>query len=98
LHEDLHGSGAVFVRTRRRNLTGDDEKSREGNRSREQPHIKERNMKATSRTIDGVEVIKLDGKITIGSGDEQLREVMTNALDLGKTKLLLDLSAATTMD
>ena len=29
-------------------------------------------MKATSRSADGVEIIKLDGKITIGSGDQQL--------------------------
>lgn len=55
-------------------------------------------MKATNRTADGVEVIKLEGKITIGSGDQQLREVITNALNSGKNKILLDMSGVTTID
>lgn len=55
-------------------------------------------MKATSRNVNGVEVIKLDGKITIGSGDQQLREVITNALSAGKDKILLDMSGVTTID
>jgi anti-sigma B factor antagonist len=56
-------------------------------------------MKATSRTTEnGVEIIKLEGKITIGSGDQQLREVINGALSAGKTKILLDMSAVTTID
>ena len=55
-------------------------------------------MKATSQTVDGVEIISLQGKITIGSGDTQLREVITNAVNAGKTKILLDLSGVTTID
>ena len=55
-------------------------------------------MKATSRTVDGVEIIKLEGKITIGSGDTQLREVISNATNSGKTNVLLDLSGVTTID
>lgn len=55
-------------------------------------------MKATSRSADGVEIIKLEGKITIGSGDTQLREVISNALDAGKSKILLDMSGVTTID
>ena len=55
-------------------------------------------MKASSRSVDGVEIIKLDGKITIGSGDQQLREIITNALNSGKTKVLLDMSGVTTID
>jgi anti-sigma B factor antagonist len=56
-------------------------------------------MKATSRTADnGVEIIRLDGKITIGAGDQQLREVISNAMSEGKTKLLLDMSGVTTID
>src|ERR671937_2398108 len=55
-------------------------------------------MKATPRTVDGVEIIKLDGKITIGAGDQQLREVITNAVDAGRTNILLDLSGVTTID
>ena len=53
-------------------------------------------MKATSRTVGNVELIKLEGKITIGSGDSQLREVITNALNAGKNNLLLDMSGVTT--
>jgi anti-anti-sigma factor len=56
-------------------------------------------MKATSRTTEnGVEIIKLEGKITIGSGDQQLREVIAEALANGKTKILLDMSGVTTID
>ncbi|HEX9982204.1 MAG TPA: STAS domain-containing protein [Thermoanaerobaculia bacterium] len=55
-------------------------------------------MKATTRTVDGVEVINLQGKITIGSGDTQLREVIMNAMNSGKTNLLLDMSGVTTID
>jgi anti-sigma B factor antagonist len=55
-------------------------------------------MKANSRTADDVEIISLQGKITIGSGDTQLREVITNAVNAGKNKILLDLSGVTTID
>ena len=55
-------------------------------------------MKATSRSVDGVEIIKLDGKITIGAGDQQLREIITNSLNSGKNKILLDISGVTTID
>lgn len=55
-------------------------------------------MKATSRTVEGVEIISLQGKITIGAGDSQLREVITNAVNNGKNKILLDMSGVTTID
>ena len=55
-------------------------------------------MKSSSRTVDGIEVIKLEGKITIGAGDSQLREVITNSLNAGKNNLLLDMSGVTTID
>ena len=56
-------------------------------------------MKATTRTVgNNVEVISLQGKITIGSGDTQLREVIANAVNSGKTNILLDLSGVTTID
>lgn len=55
-------------------------------------------MKATTRTVDNVEIISLQGKITIGSGDTQLREVITSAVNGGKTNVLLDLSGVTTID
>ena len=55
-------------------------------------------MKSTSRNVNGVEVISLQGKITIGAGDTQLREVIMNALNSGKNKILLDMSGVTTID
>lgn len=56
-------------------------------------------MKATAHTADnGVEIIKLEGKITIGSGDQQLRDIISEALVAGKSKLLLDMSGVTTID
>ncbi|HVE71008.1 MAG TPA: STAS domain-containing protein [Thermoanaerobaculia bacterium] len=55
-------------------------------------------MKATTRTVDNVEIISLQGKITIGAGDTQLREVITNSVNAGKTNILLDLSGVTTID
>ena len=55
-------------------------------------------MKANSRTVDDVEIISLQGKITIGSGDTQLREVIANSVNSGKTNILLDLSGVTTID
>jgi len=55
-------------------------------------------MKATSRNVDGVEIISLQGKITIGAGDSQLREVITDAVNKGKNNILLDMSGVTTID
>jgi anti-sigma B factor antagonist len=55
-------------------------------------------MKATSRNANGVEVISLQGKITIGAGDTQLREVISEAINAGKNKILLDMSGVTTID
>jgi len=55
-------------------------------------------MKATSRDANGVEIVKLEGKITIGSGDSQLREVISTAMSNGKNKILLDMSGVTTID
>lgn len=55
-------------------------------------------MKATTRTTNNVDIIKLDGKITIGAGDQQLREVIGSAVNEGKTNILLDLSGVTTID
>jgi anti-sigma B factor antagonist len=55
-------------------------------------------MKATTRTADGIEIISLQGKITIGSGDTQLREIISSTLNAGKNNILLDLSGVTTID
>jgi anti-sigma B factor antagonist len=55
-------------------------------------------MKATSRSVDGVDIISLQGKITIGAGDSQLRDVINEALNSGNNRILLDMSGVTTID
>src|SRR6266568_8241204 len=55
-------------------------------------------MKATSRSVDGVDIISLQGKITIGAGDSQLRDVSNEAQNSGNNKILLDMSGVTTID
>ncbi|HEX3578858.1 MAG TPA: STAS domain-containing protein [Thermoanaerobaculia bacterium] len=52
-------------------------------------------MKATTRDVNGIAIIKVDGKITIGAGDQQLRDVIAGA---SSNKILLDLSGVTTID
>jgi anti-sigma B factor antagonist len=52
-------------------------------------------MKATTRDVNDIAIIKVDGKITIGAGDQQLRDVIAGA---SSTKILLDLSGVTTID
>jgi anti-sigma B factor antagonist len=55
-------------------------------------------MKVSARNVDGVEIITLQGKITIGAGDSQLREVITDSLNNGKQNILLDMQGVTTLD
>lgn len=55
-------------------------------------------MKISTRNVDGVEIIALEGKITIGAGDLQLREVITQCLNEGKQNILLDMSGVSTID
>lgn len=56
-------------------------------------------MRATSRTTDnGIEIIKLEGKIIAGSGGQQLLDVIGEAMNAGKLKLVLDMSGVTTID
>lgn len=55
-------------------------------------------MKTSSRNVSGIEIIELQGKITIGAGDSQLRDTITQKLSEGKDKILLDMSGVTTID
>ena len=55
-------------------------------------------MKTTSRNVDGIEILSLQGKITIGSGDVQLRDLIAQCLNDGKTNILLDMSGVSTID
>jgi anti-sigma B factor antagonist len=55
-------------------------------------------MKVTVRHREGVSILDLKGKITIGVGDVAMREAVTGALDAGSTNILLNLKGVTTID
>jgi anti-sigma B factor antagonist len=55
-------------------------------------------MKSNIRDVGEVRVLELGGKITIGGGDVKLRELINDALDAGKTNILLDLGDVTAID
>jgi anti-sigma B factor antagonist len=55
-------------------------------------------LKASIREIDGVTVIDLDGRITLGDGSALLRDLIHENLDHGHKKLLLDLAGVNYLD
>jgi anti-sigma B factor antagonist len=55
-------------------------------------------MKSNIRDLGDIRTIELSGKITIGTGDVKLRELITQAVDNGKTNILLDLGGVTAID
>ena len=55
-------------------------------------------MKITTRNKEGVTIVELDGKLTIGEGDVRLREEIADLLDQGSKKILLDLEQTQMMD
>jgi len=57
-----------------------------------------KNMKATVRDSGNVSIIDLKGKITIGSGDIQLRDTITSLIDRGRHKILCDMKEVTVID
>jgi anti-sigma B factor antagonist len=50
------------------------------------------------RQADGVTILDLSGKITIGEGSVQLREAVRRLLDEGKKKILLNLGDVSYVD
>jgi len=53
----------------------------------------------TRKDIDeGVTIVSLDGKLTIGGGDVELRETIKELLDDGVKKILIDLKRVKMMD
>jgi anti-sigma B factor antagonist len=50
------------------------------------------------REANGVTVLDLSGRITIGEGSVQLREAVRKLLDSGKKKILLNLAGITYVD
>lgn len=55
-------------------------------------------MKVNQRQRDGVTILDLKGKITIGSGDLALRNAVQDALNAGATKILVNLVDVSTID
>ena len=55
-------------------------------------------MKSDIRDLGDIRIIELSGKITIGTGDVKLRELITQAVDDGKNNILLDLGGVTAID
>jgi len=55
-------------------------------------------MKSEIRDINDVRIIELSGKITIGTGDVKIRELVDQALEEGQTKILIDLAGVTAID
>src|SRR6476660_6240294 len=55
-------------------------------------------MKANVREVQGVSIVDLKGKITIGSGDVQLREVINGLVEKGKRNILVNMKEVTTID
>jgi len=50
------------------------------------------------RDDNGVKVLELEGKITIGSGDVQMRETINELVNGGSRKIVVDMGGVTTLD
>jgi anti-sigma B factor antagonist len=55
-------------------------------------------MKATIRIVDGVTVVDVSGRITLGEGCTQLRELIRDQLGKGNKNILLNLADVTYID
>ena len=55
-------------------------------------------MKATTRQVDSINVVDLSGRITLGEGCSQLRELIRDLLAKGHKNILLNLGEVTYID
>ena len=55
-------------------------------------------MKSKIRDVGDVRILDLEGKITIGGGDVELRQLVEQSLETGKHKILLNLAAVSHVD
>jgi anti-sigma B factor antagonist len=55
-------------------------------------------MKASTRQIDGVTVVDLSGRITLGEGSVVLRDTVRDLIGKGEKKILLNLGDVTYID
>lgn len=56
------------------------------------------NMEFKRSSHEDIEVVKLSGKILMGSGDVAMKNVINELISEGKTKIILDLQHAKVMD
>ena len=55
-------------------------------------------MKATSRQVEGVAVVDMSGRITLGEGSVVLRDTIRDLVGKGQKKILLNLGDVTYID
>src|ERR1700676_2195114 len=55
-------------------------------------------MKASSRQVDGVTIVDLSGRITLGEGSVVLRDTVKDLSTQGQKKILLNLGNVTYID
>jgi anti-sigma B factor antagonist len=55
-------------------------------------------MKASNRQLDGVTVVDMSGRITLGEGSVVLRDAIRDLLGKGQKKILLNLGDVTYID
>jgi anti-sigma B factor antagonist len=55
-------------------------------------------MNVSARQRDGVTILDLKGKLTLGSGEQALRSTLQDALAAGATKVIINLKDVTTID
>lgn len=55
-------------------------------------------MKATNRQVDGVAVVDMSGRITLGEGSVVLRDSIRDLIGKGNKKILLNLGDVTYID
>ncbi len=55
-------------------------------------------MKASSRQVNGVTIVDLSGRITLGEGSVVLRDLVRDLMSKGQKKILLNLGDVTYID
>ena len=55
-------------------------------------------MKSTTRQVDGVTIVDLSGRITLGEGSTMLRDIVRDIISKGNKKILLNLGDVTYID
>ena len=55
-------------------------------------------MKSNTRQVDGVSIVDLSGRITLGEGSTMLRDIVRDMIAKGNNKILLNLGDVTYID